>query len=123
MVGATSITWWNCERISPLALMPAGPVHDRAVARAAEVRRDLLGPLIGRIERVRPADGVVVERRARAQFVHAFDQQLWCREIGSFCAGLVVPGADQRALGRGAVVADDVVDERVVQDLQIASDR
>ena len=24
MVGATSITWWNCERISPLALMPLG---------------------------------------------------------------------------------------------------
>ena len=23
-VGATSITWWNCERISPRALMPAG---------------------------------------------------------------------------------------------------
>ena len=23
-VGATSMTWWNCERISPLALMPVG---------------------------------------------------------------------------------------------------
>jgi hypothetical protein len=23
-VGATSITWWNCERISPFALMPLG---------------------------------------------------------------------------------------------------
>ena len=23
-VGATSITWWNCERISPFALIPFG---------------------------------------------------------------------------------------------------
>ena len=43
-----------------LGLDAVRPVHDRAVARAAPVRRDLLGPLVGRIHRVRPANRVVV---------------------------------------------------------------
>jgi hypothetical protein len=47
-----------------LRLDAVGPVDDRAVARAAEVRCDLLGPLVGRVHRVRPADGVVVCARA-----------------------------------------------------------
>ena len=59
-VGATSMTWWNWWRISPRACDAVGPVHDRAVARAAPVRGDLLGPLIRRVHRVRPADRVVV---------------------------------------------------------------
>src|SRR5271169_2129299 len=43
-----------------LRLDPLRPVHNRAVARAAEVRGDLLGPLVRGVHRVRPADGVVV---------------------------------------------------------------
>ena len=43
-----------------LGLDAVRPVHDRAVARAAPVRRHLLGPLVGRVHRVRPADRVVV---------------------------------------------------------------
>src|SRR5207248_11210482 len=35
-----------------------GPVYDGAIARAAPVRSDLLGPLVGRIHRMRPAHRV-----------------------------------------------------------------
>ena len=45
-VGATSMTWWNWWRISPLRLDAVRPVDDRAVAGAAPVRGDLLGPLV-----------------------------------------------------------------------------
>jgi hypothetical protein len=102
-----------------LRLDAVGPVDDRAVAGAAEMRCDLLGPLVRRVHRVRPADGVVVLRARRAQLVDALDHQLGRGEIGRLGAGLVVPGADQRAFGRSAVVADEVVDERVVQDPQL----
>ncbi len=68
-VGATSITWWNWLRISPLASMPLRPVDDRAVAGAAEVRGDLLGPLVRRVHRVRPADRVVVVGLRPAELV------------------------------------------------------
>ena len=45
------------------------PVHDRAVAGAAPVRGDLLRPLVRRVHRVRPADGVVVVGRRGAEHV------------------------------------------------------
>ena len=52
-----------------LARDAGGPVHDRAVARAAPVRRDLLGPLERRTHRPRPAHRVVVVRLGRAELV------------------------------------------------------
>ena len=69
IVGATSMTWLNCERISPFALMPFGQWTIGAVARPAPVRRDLLGPLVRRVHRVRPADGVVVVRLGPTELV------------------------------------------------------
>src|SRR5207247_9691539 len=50
-----------------LRLDPARPVHDRAVTCTAPVRGDLLRPLVGRIHRVRPTDGVVVVGGRRAE--------------------------------------------------------
>ena len=52
-----------------LGLDPLGPVDDRAVARAAEVRGDLLGPLVGRVHGVRPAHRIVVVGLGPAQLV------------------------------------------------------
>ena len=57
-------------------LDPGRPVHDRAVARAAPVRRDLLRPLVRRVHRVRPADGVVVVGRGGAEVVDLGDHEL-----------------------------------------------
>ena len=54
-----------------LALDSLRPVHDRAVARAAPVRGDLLGPLVRRVHGVRPADRVVVVGFRPAQLVDA----------------------------------------------------
>ena len=45
------------------------PVHDRAVARAAPVRGHLLGPLVGRVHRPRPAYCVVTVRSLAAELV------------------------------------------------------
>ena len=50
-----SITWWNWLRMPPASLMPAGPGDRHALPRAAEMRRDLLGPLEGRVEGPGPA--------------------------------------------------------------------
>ena len=47
------------------------PVHDRAVARSAPVRSDLLRPLVGRVHRVRPADRVVVVGLRRPEVLDA----------------------------------------------------
>ena len=66
-----------------------------------------------------PADGVVILRTRRTPFVDALDQEFGRGKIWSLRSRLVVPGADQRALGRGAVVTDDVIDERVLQDFQV----
>ena len=118
-VGATSITCANCERISPLALIPRRPVDDRPVAGAAPVGCDLLRPLVRRAHRVRPADRVVVVRVRAAEVVQPLDHELGRLErCGAVEVDHLVVGAVQRALGGGAVVADDVVDERVLEDAE-----
>ena len=96
------------------------PVHDRAVARAAPVRRDLLGPLVGRVHRVRPADGIVVVGVRPAEDIDLRRQELGGLERAQAVEdGHLVEAAVRRAFGRRAVVADDQVDQRVVEDLQI----
>ena len=103
-----------------LGLDPVGPVHDRAVARAAPVRRDLLGPLVGRVHRVRPAHRVVVVGLRPAELVDLRRQELGRLDAGQAVQRRhLVEAAVGRAFGRGAVVADDVVDQRVVEHLQI----
>ena len=95
---------------------PVRPAHDRAVAGAAPVRGDLLGPLVGRVHRVRPADRVVVVGLGRAELVEHRGHELRRLELGHRVeVRHLVEGAVERALGRGAVVADDHVDERVVE--------
>ena len=59
-----------------LGLDPLGPVDDRAVARAAPVRGDLLGPLVRRIHGMRPAHGVVVVGLRPAELVEPGQQEL-----------------------------------------------
>ena len=119
-VGATSITCANWFRISPARLDPGRPVDDRAVARAAPVRGDLLRPLVRRAHRVRPADGVVVVGVGAAEVVEPLHHELRRLERGGAVeVDHLVVGAVQRALGRGAVVADDVVDERVLEDAEV----
>ena len=103
-----------------LALDAVRPVHDRPVARAAPVRRDLLGPLVRRAQRVRPADGVVVVRLGRAEIVDLAQQEF--RRLDARHAVQrrhLIEAAVERAFGRRTVVADDEVDERVVEDLEI----
>ena len=99
---------------------PAWPMHDRAVARAAPVRGHLLRPLIGRVHRVRPADREVVIGRRGAELVDARRHELGRLERGGAVEDEhLVEGSVDRALGGGAVVADDVVDERVLEDAEV----
>ena len=103
-----------------LGLDASRPVDDRAVARAAPVRGDLLRPLVGRVHRVRPADRVVVVRLRRAEVVDALGHELDRLEPERAVQDdQLVEAAVRRALGRGAVVADDHVDQRVVEDLEV----
>ena len=103
-----------------LGLDALGPVDDGGVARAAPVRGDLLGPLEGRVHGVRPGDGVVVVGFRSAEFVDPRRQVFGRLEVlqAVEIAHLVEASVDP-ALGRGAVVADDVENERVVEDLQL----
>ena len=103
-----------------LLLDPVGPVHDGPVAGAAPVRSDLLGPLERGAVRPRPPDGVVVVRARRTQLVELGDQELRGLERGHPVeVGHLVERPVDRPFGRGAVVADDVVDDRVVEDPEI----
>ena len=100
--------------------MPVRPVHDRAVARAAPVRRHLLGPLVGRVHRVRPADRVVVVGIRPAEEVDLRREELGRFDVRHAVQRRhLVEAAVRRAFGRRAVVADDQVDQRVVEDFQI----
>ena len=121
IVGARSITWVNCERRPPRSSMPARPVHDGAVAGAAPVRGDLLGPLERRVHRPapsRPSSGCRTSGEPSSSIL--LDHELRRLEGGHPVeVGHLVEGAVHGALGRGAVVADDVVDDRVVEDAEV----
>ena len=96
------------------------PVHDGAVAGPAPVGGHLLGPLVGRVHRVRPAHGVVVVRVRGPEVVDPGGHELrGLQRAGPVENEQLVEGAVQVALRRGAVVADDHVDERVVEDLEV----
>ena len=98
----------------------ARPVHDRAGAGAAPVRGDLLGPLVRRVHRVRPADRVVVVGRRGAEVVDPGRHELGGLQLGGAVeVDQLVEAAVEIALGGRAVVADDDVDQRVVEDLQV----
>ena len=96
------------------------PMHDHAVARAAPVRGDLFRPLIGRAKRVRPADGIVVVGLGRAEIVDLREQEFFRLDAWHAVQHRhLIEAAVDRALGGGAVVADDVIDQRVVEHAEI----
>ncbi len=79
----------------------ARPVDDRAVAGAAPVGSDLLGPLVGRVHGVCPADCVVVVGGRGAELVDARSHKFGCLEPGgavemnvSLKEPLTVPSAE-----------------------------
>ena len=97
-----------------------GPMHNQSVACTAPMRCHLLGPLVGRVHRMRPAHRVVIVGLDPAEFFDMRLQELRRLKIGK--AGKrhqLVVGALQGALARGAVVADDQIDQRVVDDVEI----
>jgi hypothetical protein len=101
----------------PLALDPPWPVDDGAVAGPAPVGGDLLGPLEGGVHRPGPADRVVVVGLRPAELVQPLGHE---RRRLQRCHGVEVDHLVERALdgalGRGAVVADDQIDQGVVHD-------
>ena len=113
-VGAMSMTCWNWLRTSPLALMRCGPADDQRVARAAEVGRDLLGPLERRVAGHRPARRHVREGLRPAPLVDVLEH-VRHRLVDAVEVRHLVEHADHAAFGAGAVVADDVDDQRVVE--------
>jgi hypothetical protein len=105
----------------PLGLDPGGPVDDGAVAGPAPVGGDLLGPLIRDVHGMGPADRVVVVGLRGPELVDPCGHELGRLDVGGAVEGeQLVEGAVQGAFGRGAVVADDQIDQGVVQDLQLS---
>ena len=97
-----------------LRLHALRPVEHHAVAGAAEVAGDLLGPLEGRVARPGPADREVREGGGTAPLVDVIHHLIGSADDAVERHHLVV-GALGAALGAGAVVADDVEEERVVE--------
>ena len=90
------------------------PGDRHAVLGPAEEGRDLLGPLERRVEGPGPRDGVVRVGLVVAPLVvvrHVFGSG----RIDAVERQHLVPGAHRRALGRSAVVAADVDDDRIVE--------
>ena len=115
MVGAMSMTWWNCERTPPCVLDAVRPRDHQRVAHAAEVRGDLLAPLERRVHRPGPADREVVVGLRPADLVEVLQHERRRRARRPPSAAISLNEPYERALHRGAVVADDAEDERVVE--------
>ena len=114
----------NWERDPPASLDPFRPGDDHAVAGAAEVGGALLAPLERRVPGPRPGGRVVRRVRVGAPGVEPavlLDQRqlLLGRQGDPVLHRQLVEGAGQRALQAGAVVAEDVDDERVVELAQL----
>jgi hypothetical protein len=103
-----------------LGLDAIRPVDDCAIAGAAPVRRHLLGPLVGGAHRVGPAHRIVVVGGGGTDVVDVGDEVVGRLELGCPVEQEhLVDAAVDCAFGTRAVVADDVVDERVVEDLEV----
>lgn len=114
--------------VSHLAARPdaRGPVHDQPVARAAVVGGHLLGPLVRRVHRDRPARGVVRVGVRPAELARPLREEprdplrvlLDAVEVQA-----LVERAGVAALGRCPVVAEDVENDRVVELAALAQRR
>ena len=99
---------------------PLRPMNDGSVPGPAKVRRDLLGPLVGRVHGVGPADRIVVVGLRAAELVEPLRQILGrLHGLQAIEVAHLVKAAVDRSLGRGAVVTDDVEDERVIKDVEL----
>ena len=119
-VGATSITCANWVRTSPFALIPAGQWTIVPFRVPPQCEATCFVHWYGvHIACAQPTAIVVVRVRA-AEVVEPLDHELRrLQRGGAVEVDHLVVGAVQRALGRGAVVADDVVDERVLEDAEV----
>src|ERR1700722_4149160 len=92
-----------------------GPAYSQTLSSPAEMRRYLLGPFEGRIKTPRPLHRHVWVGFVRAPFLVV--QHLHClreRQDG-VVGGHLVERTLQSAFGTGAIVADDVDDQCVVE--------
>ena len=104
-------------RTQPTGVLDARrPRHHHRGAGAAQMRGDLLVPLIGRVHRMRPAVGEVVLEPPAAEVVDVLDHEVFAVvdpiAEGDDLAGHSTTG---RILGAGPVIALDVDDQGVVE--------
>ena len=114
----------NCAADVAGVLDALRPGDDHRVAGAAEVRGDLLAPLERRVAGPRPGGGVVRREGVGAPGVEAavlLDQRelLLRRQRDAVLHRHLVERAGDRAFHAGAVVAEDVDDQRVVELAQL----
>src|SRR4051812_47639125 len=86
------------------------PVYNRAVTRAAPMRCDLFGPLIGSVRGVRPTDRIVFISFRPSEIVDLALQKFALFDSRhAIQHAHLIEAALKRTLRRGAVVADDYV--------------
>ena len=96
---------------------PVAPAHDHPVAGAAEVR-DLLGPGVGRVHRQRPAGRIHAERRGIAERVEP-GRHVRGVVLDAVADEVLAEGAARAALAGRSVVAEQVEEQRVVEDAHV----
>src|ERR1700690_225755 len=103
-----------------LALDAVRPVHDRAIGCAAEVRRHLLRPLVRGIHRMRPGHGIVVVGLDATQLVHSLSEEFGSLKLCKTRErSYLIKSTLQRPFSRGAIVTNDHIDQRVLQNAKI----
>src|SRR5271166_3750173 len=109
------ILWWNWVADAADVLDTGRPRDRQAQPCAAEVRRDLLGPLEWCVERPRPRDRHVRARFHRSPDIIEFELLGDGVVQDAIVRSIHIGRAERRTSGTRAVVAADVDDQRVVE--------
>ena len=119
-VAATSMTWWNCVRTSPFASIPSASARScRCACRPSATRpASSTGTACPSRAPSRPRSGCTPSGAPKSSMREVMNSTV-SRPTAPFRTIELVEAPVRRSLGRGAIVADDHVDQRVVQHLEV----
>ena len=123
--GCLQHSWGNINHVTELRtdlsfrFNSFGPMHHHSVARPSPVRSNLLGPLEGSIQSVRPANGIVRKRIWTSPVIHMI------HHLGSITNNAIqrhhlIVSPFGSAFGTRSIIAYNVDEESVIQVAHVA---